>query len=55
MQDGPRMARPSFVSWLPGGRQDFPNDPVADRARHERLKKEGRVTTRRIPQNKEAV
>lgn len=49
MQDGPVMARPGFVSLIPGGKQEFPNDPVADRARHERLKQEGKIVVRRRP------
>lgn len=28
--DLPTRARPSFVSLLPGGRQDFPVDAIAD-------------------------
>lgn len=53
MNDGPRMARPGFVSLLPGGKQEFPNDPIADAARdrqvRETARREGRTLTRRIP------
>jgi hypothetical protein len=54
MEDGPRMARPGFVLLLPGGRQEFPNDPIADAARNQQVReaaqREGRtLITRRIP------
>jgi len=54
MNDGPRLARPGFVSLLPGGKQEFPNDPVADAARdrqvRETAQREGRsFFIRRIP------
>jgi len=54
MNDGPRMARPGFVSLLPGGRPPlFPIDPVLDAARnqqvHEQARREGRKLIRRIP------
>lgn len=53
MKDGPMLARPGFVSLLPGGRQEFPNDPIADQHRDKRVRNEaarlGRKLTRRIP------
>lgn len=53
MKDGPRMARPGFVSLLPGGKQVFPHDPVADNHRTQIARREaarlGRKLTRRIP------
>jgi len=52
MDDGPRMARPAFVSLLPGGKQEFPNDPIADTVRDVQVKRDaqrlGRRLTRRI-------
>ena len=52
-QDGPRMARPGFVSLLPGGKQNFPNDPVGDAHRTKLARRDaqrlGRKLTRRIP------
>lgn len=53
MQDGPRMARPALSSFLPGGRQDFPSDPIADRVRNQRLRDEGKIVTRRRPKETE--
>jgi hypothetical protein len=54
MNDGPRMARPAFVSLLPGGKQEFPNDPIADVARDVQVKRDAqrlgrKLITRRIP------
>ena len=49
MEDGPRMARPWFASLLPGGKQEFPNDPIADNSRDERLRAEGKIVIRRRP------
>jgi hypothetical protein len=54
MNDGPRMARPGFVSLLPGGKQVFPIDPVLDAARNRQVKEQARregrtLITRRIP------
>jgi hypothetical protein len=49
MVDGPAPARPAFVAWQAGGRQDFPVDRVADAARERRLRTLGLITVRRIP------
>ena len=49
MNDGPRLARPGFVSLLPGGKQEFPNDPIADAARNKQLRAEGKIVIRRRP------
>jgi hypothetical protein len=51
--DGPRCPRPSYVSLIPGGRQDFPVDPKGDAYRsslvREQAKREGRTLVRRRP------
>lgn len=52
--EGPRAARPAFVSYLPGGQQNFPNDPVLDAARTRALKAAGLIKFRRIPAAKVA-
>ena len=42
MEDGPRVARPGFVSMIPGGRQVFPHDPVADATRNQQVKRDAK-------------
>ena len=53
MKDGPLMARPGFVSLIPGAQQVFPHDPIGDRAREQRVRRDyhrlGVKLTRRIP------
>lgn len=53
MEDGPRVARPGFVSLIAGGRMVFPNDPVADKYRRDNSHREaarlGQKLVRRIP------
>jgi len=45
----PQLARPAFVSWQAGGRQEFPNDPILESARERALRAAGLIKTRRIP------
>ena len=47
--DGPSRARPTFVSYLAGGQQNFPNDPVLVAARDRALRAAGLIKSRRIP------
>lgn len=48
--DLPSRSRPAFVSWIDDGRpQQFPHDPVLERARHQQLKSAGLIKVRRIP------
>jgi hypothetical protein len=47
--DGPTRSRPAFVSWLAGGQQNFPHDPILDAARERVLRAAGLIKTRRIP------
>lgn len=46
---GPMQTRPAFVSWLAGGRQDFPTDRFLDKVRDARLRAAGLIKVRRIP------
>lgn len=51
----PRLSRPAYVSFQSGaGRQNFPNDPVLDAARHRALRAAGLIKTRRIPKKEAA-
>lgn len=49
----PKRARPALVALLPGGRQDFPADPIAlayrERIARAQADKVGRKLVRRIP------
>jgi hypothetical protein len=47
--DLPARSRPAFVSWQAGGRQEFPNDPIADAVRSRIARAAGLIKTRRIP------
>lgn len=53
MQDGPICTRPSYVSLIPGGRQDFPIDPKGqayrDQVAKEKAKQQGIQRVRRRP------
>jgi hypothetical protein len=49
--DLPARSRPAFVSWQAGGRQEFPNDPIADAVRTRRASAAGLIKTRRIPRS----
>jgi len=50
----PKRARSALVALLPGGKQDFPDDPIAmlyrERLARAQADKVGRKLTRRIPQ-----
>lgn len=46
---GPVRTRPAYVVLQGGGRQDFPNDPIADAQRERALRTAGLIKTRRIP------
>lgn len=43
--DGPSVARPSFISLIPGGPQEFPNDPLLEAIRQNHRP----VNPKRIP------
>ena len=47
----PARSRPAFVSWQAGGRQEFPNDPIADAERSRQARAAGKVRIRRIPRS----
>jgi len=53
VKDGPQVARPGFVSLIPGGRMVFPNDPIGDRSREQRVRRDynrlGKQLIRRRP------
>jgi hypothetical protein len=56
MEDGPKVARPGFVSLIPGGGiQQFPTDPVADRERDRVIRVSGRRHIRRRPREAACV
>lgn len=45
----PVRARPAFVAWQVGGRQEFPTDRIADAVRERTLRAAGKIKVRRIP------
>lgn len=47
--EAPRLARPAFVGYLAGGRQEFVVDRVRDAAVDRRLRSEGKIIVRRRP------
>lgn len=49
--DLPNRSRPAFIAWQAGGRQEFPNDRVADAARERNLRSQGLIKMRRIPRS----